>query len=301
MSVSGIIFDIKKYAVHDGPGLRTTVHFKGCPLSCWWCHNPESISLSPAVLFRGERCIGCGKCAASCPSGAIAVADGWPVADDMLCDNCGFCGDVCPAGAREICGRGITVDELIVELRQDEIFFRDGGGVTFSGGEPLLQPDFLIAALEACRREGYHRAVDTSGFVPREALLTVARHTDLFLYDLKHMDPDKHMLYTGVVNAVILENLAMLAESGASINVRFPFMPGLNSDDKNVAAIADFVSGLQGITAVNILPYHTAARHKHERWKLEYKLPELPPPTERQLLRAAEIIERCGVPVRVGG
>lgn len=255
----------------------------------------------PSILFRSEKCIGCGKCIESCPAKAIIqTADGMGT-DFALCVVCCACGEVCPANAREVCGYRITAEALIAELRKDEVFFRDGGGVTFSGGEPLLQPDFLIAALEACGLEGYHRAVDTSGFVQGKTLLDVARNTDLFLYDLKHIDPVKHRFYTGVDNAVILENLVMLAGAGAKINIRFPFVPGVNSDEENVAALAGFVSELKGITAVNILPYHIIAKGKHDRWKLVYKLPELLPPAESQLRRAVEIIEGYGVPARIGG
>lgn len=300
MSAAGIVFDIKRYAIHDGPGLRTTVHLKGCPLSCWWCHNPESISMSPVVLFRGSRCVGCGECVKACPSGALTVEDGGLARDAALCEGCGICADVCPSGAQELCGRKMSVEDLMVELRKDEIFFRDGG-VTFSGGEPLLQPEFLTAVLQACGQEGYHRAVDTCGFVASETLLQAAKHTDLFLYDLKHMDPDKHRLYTGADNTVILENLVLLAGSGAKINIRFPFMPGLNSDEANVRALAAFVAGLDGITQVNILPYHTVAKGKHERWSMDYRLPQLLPPDEQQTRRAAEIIESYGLPVHIGG
>lgn len=300
MGISGVVFDIKKYSIHDGPGLRTTVHLKGCPLSCWWCHNPESISMTPAVLFRAERCIGCGKCAESCAEGAIALSGGRLSFDGALCVGCGACEEACPAGARELCGRAMTVESLMDELRRDEIFFREGG-VTFSGGEPLMQPDFLIAALEACGREEYHRAVDTCGFVQREPLLAAAKNAELFLYDLKHMDSEKHKLYTGVGNEVILENLALLTEAGAAVNVRFPFMPGINSDDRNAAALAAFVSGLKGVTSVSILPYHTVAKGKHDRWGMEYRLPDMLPPTEHQLRSAARVIESYGLAVNIGG
>lgn len=300
MGISGVVFDIKKYSIHDGPGLRTTVHFKGCPLSCWWCHNPESISMRPAVLFRAERCIGCGKCVSACAEGAIALSGGGLSFDAALCAGCGACEEACPAGARELCGRAMTVESLMDELRRDEIFFREGG-VTFSGGEPLMQPDFLIAALEACGREGYHRAVDTCGFVAEEPLLAAAKNAELFLYDLKHMDSEKHKQYTGAGNEVILENLVRLTGAGAAVNVRFPFMPGINSDDRNVAALASFVSGLKGVTSVSILPYHTVAKGKHDRWGMEYRLPEMPPPTEHQLRNAARVIESRGLAVSIGG
>jgi len=254
----------------------------------------------PSVLFRCERCIGCGACAEGCPAGALALVDGVPVKDVASCEGCGVCAEVCPASAMELCGHRISISELMEELRRDEIFFRDGGGVTFSGGEPLMQPEFLMEALKSCGGEGWHRALDTSGFVKTETLLEAAKLTDLFLYDIKHMDTEKHRLYTGAGNEVVLENLKRLSESGVKINVRFPFMPGLNSCDENIRALAEFVAGLKGVTAVSILPYHTVAMGKHDRWSMEYKLRDLLPPTEHQLRRAAAIIESFGLFARIG-
>lgn len=301
MSKRGIIFDIKKYSIHDGPGTRTTVHFKGCPLSCWWCHNPESQSVAPAVLFRGEKCIACGSCIKSCPQQALSVSEGALVTDEGLCTGCGVCCDVCPADAREICGRPYTVEELMARLAKDEIFFRDGGGVTFSGGEPLMQPEFLIEALDACGRVGYHRTIDTSGFAGKSVILETAKRTNLYLYDIKHMDPVRHKEYTGVDNTVILENLAALSEAGAKINIRLPFMPGLNSDDENMNAVGKFVSRLKGITGVNILPYHTVAKGKHDRWHMAYKLNDMLPPSDSLVHHAAGILEDFGLKVHIGG
>ena len=300
MSNHGIIFDIKKYSIHDGPGTRTTVHLKGCPLACWWCHNPESQSVRPTVLFRSEKCIACGTCVKVCPQGAISVSGGALVTDEALCTGCGKCCEACPPEARELCGKPYTIEELMTELKKDEIFFRTGG-VTFSGGEPLMQPEFLIEALDACGAQGYHRCVDTCGFTQKRVIVDAAKRTDLFLYDIKHMDPEEHKKYTGVDNVVILENLAAISEAGANINVRIPFMPGLNSSDENMRAIGKFVAPLRGVVGVNILPYHTVAKGKHERWHMEYKLNDLMPPTENQTHHAAEILESCGLKVHIGG
>lgn len=300
MSKSGIIFDIKKYSIHDGPGTRTTVHMKGCPLSCWWCHNPESQSLAPAVLFRAEKCIACGACVEACPNGAISVVSGALVTDESLCGGCGVCCGACPPEARELCGRPYTVGELMAELSKDEIFFRTGG-VTFSGGEPFVQPEFLIDALDACGAQGYHRCVDTCGFTPKRYILDSVSRTDLYLYDIKHMDPEQHKKYTGVDNVVILENLAAITEAGAAVNIRVPFMPGINSGDENMRALGKFASRLRGVTGVNILPYHTVAKGKHERWHMDYKLNDLMPPTENQTRRAAQILEGFGLNVHIGG
>ena len=302
MSKNGLIFDIKEYSIHDGPGTRTTVHLKGCPLSCRWCHKPESQSMTPEILFRGEKCIGCGTCISVCPHGAVAVSEhgGTLVTDYSLCDGCAKCCDLCPPEAREICGRLYSVDDLMARLNKDEIFFRTGG-VTFSGGEPFMQHEFLFDALDACGRQNYHRALDTCGCAAKSIVLDSVKRTDLYLYDLKHMDPEAHKKYTGVDNVVILDNLAALSEAGAKINIRIPFMPGIHSDDENIHATSKFVAQLKGIVGVNILPYHNVARGKHERWHMEYKLNTLMPPTENQQRHAAGIIESYGLKVHIGG
>lgn len=257
--------------------------------------------MAPVVLFRGEKCIGCGSCVKSCHNGVISVRGGTLVTDDGLCDGCGKCCEVCPPEARELCGRHYTVDELMTQLHKDEIFFRDGGGVTFSGGEPFMQPEFLFEALDACGRAGYHRTLDTCGFVSKSVITDSVKRADLYLYDVKHMDPEKHKEYTGVDNVVILENLRAILEAGAKINIRVPFMPGLNSGDENMHALGRFVQPLKGITGVNILPYHTVAKGKHDRWHMEYKLSDLLPPTENQTRHAAGILEGYGLKVHIGG
>ena len=252
------------------------------------------------MLFRSEKCIACGTCVKVCPQGAISVSGGALVTDEALCTGCGKCCEACPPEARELCGKPYTVEQLMDELKKDEIFFRTGG-VTFSGGEPLMQPEFLIEALDACGAQGYHRCLDTCGFAQKSVVLDAAKRTDLFLYDIKHMDPEQHKKYTGVDNVLILENLAAVSEAGAKINVRIPFMPGLNSSDENMHAIGKFVAPLRGVVGVNILPYHTVAKGKHERWHMEYKLNDLMPPTENQTHHAAEILESYGLKVHIGG
>jgi pyruvate formate lyase activating enzyme len=299
---SGIVFDIKKYALHDGPGIRVTVHLKGCPLSCWWCHNPESQKFSPQLLFRGERCIACDMCVSSCANGAISAGGGSMFTDPNRCEGNGDCAGVCPSGAREICGRVVDVKDVMAEILKERIFFeQSGGGVTLSGGEPLCQPEFAMAVLAECRRLGIHTAVDTSGFVSTEVLLEAIPMTDLFLYDVKHMNPEKHTEYTGVDNSVILSNMSKLGEGGAAINARMPFVPGVNSDEENLRATGSFLAKVPGVTQLNLLPYHSAAEGKHDRWGMKYRLKGTYTPTENSLRRAAEIVETAGIRAAIGG
>ena len=217
--IRGRIFNVQRFSVHDGPGIRTTVFLKGCPLRCAWCHNPESIRGEVELSVAESRCIHCGQCVPACPTGRLRwLGEGSPAHASARalrkapeCTLCGSCVEVCPVEARQLVGRLQSVDELLAEVLEDRLFFDDsGGGVTFSGGEPLGQPEFLAAALDACRRHGLRTAVDTSGFCRQEDLLAVARRTDLFLYDLKHMDDERHRALTGVSNRRILDNLRAL-------------------------------------------------------------------------------------------
>jgi pyruvate formate lyase activating enzyme len=298
----GIIFDIKKYAIHDGPGIRTTVFFKGCPLDCRWCHNPEGLKSSIEGLFRQDRCIGCSACLRVCPQKAIVATAFGLRTDWSRCEHCGACVQICPAGARELVGKKISVAEVMREVEKDILFYdQSGGGVTFSGGEPLMQPEFLLGLLEACGRLGLHRAVDTTGWAESQLLLEVAQKTDLFLYDLKQMDDDKHREYTGLSNARILGNLKLLARQGAKINIRLPVIPGINDDAGNIRALKDFVEGLPGVRDINLLPYHRAAREKYRRLGISYRLDQLLPPPKEVLEKIKKELEAPGFRVTIGG
>ncbi|MDR1650367.1 MAG: glycyl-radical enzyme activating protein [Synergistaceae bacterium] len=297
--ITGVIFDIKRYTLHDGPGIRVSVHLKGCPLSCWWCHNPESQSFAPQLLFRPERCIRCGYCVPVCPARAISEKI---ETDELLCCISGECADVCPAGAREICGRHVTVSRVMDILLKERIFFdQSGGGVTLSGGEPLCQAGFVLPLLEECKKNDMPTAVDTSGFAGWDVIEATLPLTDLYLYDIKHMDPELHRKYTGADNGMILANLARLGEAGARINVRIPFVPGVNTDERNLRNTGEFVSRLKGVETVSLLPYHTAAEGKHRRWEMEFKLRGVYPPTSHSLAAAAGVIEKYGVKTVIGG
>jgi pyruvate formate lyase activating enzyme len=293
------VFDIKRYTLHDGPGIRVSVHLKGCPLSCWWCHNPESQSFEPQLLFKQNLCIGCVTCVGACPNGAVKPHI---ETDAEKCRGSGKCADICPAGAREICGRDMKIGEVMDEILKELIFFeQSGGGVTVSGGEPLSQHDFTVGLLEECKKRGVRTAIDTCGFVDGDSLMSAAPLADLFLYDVKHMDPEKHKKYTGADNEIILSNLAKLGGSGAAINARMPFVPGVNTDERNLRAMGHFLSGVKGVAFLSLLPYHSAAEDKHNRWGMEFKLKGTYPPTENSLSAAAAITESCGVRTVVGG
>jgi pyruvate formate lyase activating enzyme len=300
--VTGIVFDISRYAIHDGPGIRTTVFFKGCPLNCWWCHNPESMASAPQVAMRESRCICCGRCIDGCPSGAIAFEGGVPATDPSLCRLCLECTRLCYAEAREVVGRTVTVDEVMTEIEKDIPFFDEsGGGVTFSGGEPLMQPAFLLRLLEECGRMEIHRTVDTSGHASRDLILKAAARSDLFLYDLKHMDTEIHRQYTGVSNQTILDNLRALSEQPVAIRVRFPVIPGVNDSLEHAGQVGSFLARLTRVKHVELLPYHDVMRSKYQRFGLAWRLGPAPPPDSNCVRRIAETLCGFGLHVTIGG
>lgn len=299
----GLVFDIKRYAINDGPGIRVTIFLKGCPLHCRWCHNPESLSPQVQKLFALGRCLICGECSRVCPVHACNITPRGVATDTGLCQLCGCCADACPTRATEMSGQYRSVDDLLDIIEKERPFFdRSGGGVTFSGGEPLLYPDFLIEMLKACGQRQIHRAVDTSGYTGTETLLRVAAHTDLFLYDLKMIDAEKHKRYTGVDNRLILKNLARLAENGADIQIRLPLIGGVNDDAANLTATAEFVAGLHGQNKpVNLLPFHDVAKGKDEKLGQTRNLNGMSEPDAADIDRAIQIFAGYGLQATVGG
>ena len=301
-TATGVIFDLKKFAIHDGPGIRTTVFFKGCPLTCRWCHNPEGMTAAVQRIYRQERCIGCGECMDVCPRQAIRRTAAGMLADLSKCELCRTCADHCPSEAIEFIGRKVSVAEVVRQIEKDIAFYDEsGGGVTFSGGEPLLQPEFLLELLDACGRLGLHRTVDTSGYADTALLLKVARKTDLFLYDLKLMDAEKHLRYTGVSNQQILANLTQLSQNDARIQLRVPVIPGINSDAQNIDQIADFVSSLGGVEHIGLLPFHNSARGKYRRLGMQWISAPIQPPAGELLQRIAVRLKKSGLKVTIGG
>ena len=299
---TGEIFDIKKYAIHDGPGIRTTVFFKGCPLSCGWCHNPESLSRTTQRVYRVERCIGCMECVKACPNNALTANENgskWLAAN---CAYCKTCARACPSQAVEFIGKTMSIEDVVAEIVKDTLFYDESrGGVTFSGGEPLMQPSFLMELLKACGDLDLHRTVDTCGYADTRTLLKVATHVELFLYDLKHMDPEKHYRYTGVPNEIILTNLKCLSRQGARIIIRLPLIPGINNDGENIERTGAFLSSLAGVNQVNILPYHRAAEAKYKNLSVKYKAADIERPDRDQLESIAGQLEKYDLQVNIGG
>lgn len=297
-----LVFDIKKYAVHDGPGIRTTVFFKGCPLRCAWCHNPEGQRAEPEVLVKASRCLpGCRACVKACRPKAITRTRVRLAVDRRQCDGCGACADACPSRAIELAGRVTEAADLATTIFQDAIFHESsGGGVTFSGGEPLMQPDVLDDVLAECRRREARTAIDTCGYVPTAVLKRFLGKADLFLYDFKVMDEAKHKRYTGVSNRAILDNLRVLAESGQNVNIRIPLIAGVNDDDENIDRTAEFLRSLRTITRISLLPYHGLAGDKYRRLDREKSHGIFAPPSRERLEQIKAKLETSGFVVAIG-
>jgi len=310
----GIVFDVQRYAIHDGPGIRTTVYFKGCPLICPWCHNPESQSPEPEIIVDSERCIACGSCLAACPRVVIDAsgsrrlpaqpteASPAPADEAERCLRCGRCAEACVTGARRLVGWSITAGQLLEEIGRDRPFYEtSGGGVTFSGGEPLLQAEFLVAVLAGCRSLGLHTAVDTCGYAGRETIDAVSALTDLWLYDLKTLDPEQHARATGVALAPILENLRRLDHAEAQVWVRIPLIPGFNDRDQDLDAMGSFVASLVHTRRVHLLPFHRGAEQKYRRLARGAGYARFAPPSGAWVDEAQRRLGGFGLEVVAGG
>lgn len=297
-----IVFNIQRFSIHDGPGIRTTVFLKGCPLHCKWCSNPESIKGHPEVWFVDVKCIrgNCNICVEVCPKNAFQITDqGVTGIDRSRCNLCMECVKVCPSEAIEQIGRDMTVEEVASEIDQDSNFYQtSGGGVTFSGGEPALQSEFICGVAKICRRKGIHVALETGGAVEWDMLEKMLPFVDLFLYDIKHMDPQRHREGTCSPNDLILYNLVKLAPK-AKVWVRIPIIPGYNDSESDIREIAQFTRSLP-IEKISLLPYHNAGEPKYERLGETYLLKDMPLPGSKDMERLKHIAESYGYKVAIG-
>ncbi|SDL52613.1 pyruvate formate lyase activating enzyme [Maridesulfovibrio ferrireducens] len=302
--LTGLVFDIQRFAVHDGGGIRTLVFLKGCPLKCKWCQNPESMSSKPEIMRIPHHCISCVKCATLCPEQAIVIKENFKVEIDRdKCTYCGECVENCYAGSMTIVGRYLTVDEVMEEVERDRPFYNtSGGGVTFSGGEPTLQSAFLLTALKEAHKRGLHTAIESCCFCAQETFAKVLEHTDLVLTDIKHMDSAKHEELTGVPNEQILSNIKMAAERGKTLRIRIPLIPGCNDSEENIEATAQFVASLGGsVEGLDILPYHRLGEPKWEQLDREYALNGVIPPNREHVLALKNLVLPHCPNVSVGG
>ena len=299
---AGVIFDVKRFAIHVGPGIRTTVFLKGCPLACAWCHNPEGIAAEREHSLRANRCTACGACVSACEQGAVSIEGGRAVTDVAKCIFCGRCVEACPSAAREIVGRHVTVDEVLAEVERDVIFYDEsGGGATFSGGEPLAQPEFLRELLAECAARRIHTAVDTTCHAPWEVIDSIREHVDLFLCDVKHMDPAEHERLTGVDNKLILANLRKLAAGGEEIVIRIPIVPGANDDEAGLAAAGAFIASLRSVRRVDLLPYNEGGRGKLDRLGRGGARLDIATPSRERMSAIAAKLAGLGLSVTIGG
>ena len=271
--MEGNVFDIQRFSVHDGPGIRTTVFLKGCPLSCIWCHNPESQRVCANLAYYSNKCRGCGACVKSCPNGCHSVDDGLHVFNRHGCVDCGKCADACPFGALEVYGHKSTAEEVMAEVLRDKSFYKNsGGGMTVSGGEPLMQGEFLLELLKMAKAEGVHTCIETSGFSSEKTIRAVAEYIDIFLFDIKATEDEKHRELTGVPFAPIKKNLMLLDSLGKKIVLRCPLIPEINTDTAHIKNIAQIATSLENVLEVNVMAYHTLGNGKYEALGMENKM-----------------------------
>jgi pyruvate formate lyase activating enzyme len=305
MTVQGTILNIERFAIHDGPGIRTVVFLKGCPLKCLWCSTVNGQLMSPEMEYYVEKCVGCKRCVEVCPVHAISVASTDEILTDRrLCDNCGKCVEVCPSGARVMAGEVVTVDEVIGKIERDTLFYSNsGGGVTLSGGEPTMQPEFSLKILKECKALGIHTAMETCGYTQWDILESLLKYLDLIYMDIKHISTEEHKRLTTKGNELILENARRIAGDYPDLPfiIRLPLIPGYNDSDENIASTAQFISQLNGKHKLELLPYHRLGIPKYQALSREYPLPEVSPPSDDHMHRLEEMVNSYGVEVQIGG
>lgn len=298
---TAMIFNIQKFSVHDGPGIRTTVFFKGCPLRCMWCHNPESQEQKKQIMYDTEKCILCGTCERVCPKNAIAIENKMLSTNMAVCDFCGLCETYCIREARQVVGKEYSAEEVAKEVLKDKVFYeKSNGGVTVSGGEPLIYADFIEELFIKLKKHNIHTAADTSGAADFSAIERIAKYTDLFLYDIKLMDDEKHKYFIGASNKTILRNLEKLSKIHSNINIRMPIVEGVNATEEHIEKTADFIKDL-GINNINLLPYHSIARHKYKKLDIEYENEKMSVPSDDKMRKFKYILECKGYEVKIGG
>lgn len=299
-NIRGTVFDIQRFSLHDGSGIRTIVFLKGCPLSCQWCSNPESQGSGPVVMYKQAECIHCGRCVAACRLNAISFEHKTFI-DRNICTGCGECVNACPTGALVLKGKTMTVQQVVKELKKDATTYRrSGGGVTLSGGEPLVQHEFASELLKACKAQGWDTAIETTGCGSETAIEQVIPYVDTVLLDIKHMDPDKHKKYTGISNEQILRNAQLISRISNTV-VRVPVVPGFNYSEGEIEAIAEFVKTLRGVRSIHLLPYHTFGENKYSLLGRNYELDGIKPIKPEEMEQYKETVERHGFQCNIGG
>lgn len=295
----GFVFNIQRYSVHDGPGIRTVVFLNGCPMRCAWCSNPESWDIKPTISFNDKVCVRCGECAISCKKGAITFKDG-PIFNASRCDNCGICEENCVGSSIKIFGKLISSDEVINEALKDKQFYaRSGGGLTLSGGEALMQPKFTKEILQKAKMVGLNTNIETTAFASREIIEDVLCLSDLIFCDFKHIDDEIHKRFTGQGNALILDNIRFMSENGYPLVLRIPLIPGFNDDEETLRKMAKFIGSLKGIRRVGLLPYHNYGKGKYELLKKKYPW-DVEKLSDEEITKAASIIRTCGYDLEIG-
>ncbi|MDY6879201.1 MAG: glycyl-radical enzyme activating protein [Desulfatiglans sp.] len=298
-SEKGLIFNIQRFSIHDGPGIRTTMFMKGCPLHCRWCSNPESMSSTPEIMTFDAKCIGCKKCVLTCPQGAISFEDGGRRIQWDKCDQCLECAEVCPSGSIERVGRYIDVDEAVVEIEKDKLFYANSkGGVTFSGGEPLNQWKFVRDVSRKCQEKGIHTTLDTTGYAPWDNMVQVLEHTDLVLFDIKQLDSAIHKAQTGVGNELILENVEKTVQM-VTTWLRIPVIPGFNDSVDTIKEISEFGSKME-VKKISLLPYHQWGAQKYARLGRDYPLEGLEGFADEYVEELGEVVKSCGLETSIG-